>query len=273
MIRVFIVFTICGWTLTSAAQTARQSLIPSYIKTGAYSNKQTDVFSFSENQAALTRIKTFSAGAFSERRFMIDELDFFSAALALPTHTGNFGLQLHHFGNSIYSETQGGLAYGKKLNDYLDVGVQFNYYTMHISGYGNAAAINFDAGLIFHFTEQLHGGIHVYNPTSSRLGKFNEEKLPAEYSIGLGYDASENFFISTEIEKIEDLALNVNTSLQYKFADRFFARCGIATATPLIFFGVGVTMKDFRIDIAASIHPQLGVTPGLLLLYTKSSKE
>ena len=255
------------------SQTARQSLTPSYIKTGAYSHNHGDVFSFSANQAALVKISSFSVGIFSERKFMLNELNLFSAAFALPTNSGNFGLQLHHFGNSAYSEMQTGVAYGRKLGDFVDVGVQFNYYTLRITGYGNASAVNFDAGAIFHFTNQLHGGLHVYNPASSKLGKNSQERLPAVYSAGLGYDASENFFISTEIEKTEDQPINVNASLQYKFAEHFLARGGVASSTAVFFLGAGFMLKNFRFDATASLHPQLGVTPGLLLIYTKPAKE
>lgn len=103
-------------------------------------------------------------------------------------------------------------------------------------------------------------------------GKNEEEKLPAVYSAGLGYDASEDFFVSTEIEKVEDLPLNVNASIQYKFADRFLARGGVSTASSVYFLGVGFRIQNFRFDVTASVHPQLGVTPGLLLIYTKPER-
>jgi hypothetical protein len=271
--RLVLLLFFCFSTLACLPQNAKQTLIAPYIKTGAYSHQQSDVFSFTTNQAALGQTKTFSAGVFGERKFMLNELNSFSAAAALPTHSGNFGLQLLHYGNSLYSEMQTGLAYGRKLSDYIDVGVQFNYYTMQITGYGNATAINFEAGALFHFTDKLHGGVHVYNPTSSKVGKNNEERLPAVYNAGLGYDASENFFISAEIEKTEDLPINVNAIMQYQFADHFLVRGGVATNTSVYFLGVGFRLQHFRVDATASIHPQLGITPGVLLIYTKPVKE
>ena len=269
-ILIFLFIYCCGFCCFS--QTTKQSLLSPYIKTGAYSIKQADVFSFSANQAALAQIKSFSVGVFSERKFMLEELNLFSASFSVPTHSGNFGFQIHRFGNSSYSETQAGFAYGRKLSDYVDAGVQFNYYRMQIAGYGNASTINFEAGALFHFTDQLHGGIHLYNPTSSKLGN-KEEKLAGVYSAGLGYDASEDFFVSAEIEKTENLPLNVNAALQYKFANRFIAKGGVATNTSVFFFGLGFTLQNFRIDATTSLHPQLGITPGLLLIYTKPNKE
>ena len=271
--KLAITLCLCCVNIFSFSQNAKQTLISSYIKTGAYSVKQNDVFSFASNQASLAQLEIFSAGAYSERKFMLNELALFSATAALPTHSGNFGLQLHRYGNSSYNEMQTGLAYARKLNESIDVGVQFNYYNVQVAGYGNAGAVNFEAGALFHFTDQLHGGIHVYNPTSSKLGKNEEEKLPAVYSVGLGYDASDDFFVSAEIEKTENLPLNVNAAIQYRFANRFLARAGVTTATSVYFLGAGFTLKNFRLDVMASVHPQLGVTPGLMLIYTKPSKD
>jgi hypothetical protein len=272
-VRKFVaLFFSCLFCFCCLSQTAKQSLVSPYIQIGAYSHNQSDVFSFGTNQAALASTSSFSAGVFSERKFLLSELNLFSAAFALPTRSGNFGLQVHHFGNSVYNETQAGLAYARRLSDYIDVGVQFNYYAMRIAGYGNTSAINFEAGAIFHFTDNLHGGVHVYNPTSVTIGKIEEERLPAVYSAGVGYDASESFFITAEIKKTENLPLNVNASIQYKFSERFLARGGIVSGTSVYFFGAGFILHNTRIDATASVHPQLGVTPGLLLVYTKAKK-
>ena len=273
MRRSFLFLFIVQTVFWCSAQSTKQSLLSPYLKSGTYSVKQADVFSFSGNQAALAGIKHFGVGAFSERKFMLQELNLFSASIAFPTESGNFGLQLHHFGNTAYNEMQAGLAYGRRLSDYVDVGLQFNYCSLKIAGYGNASTLNFEAGAIFHFTEELHGGVHLYNPTSSGLGKNKGENLAAVYSAGLGYDASENFFVSVAFEKVEDLPLNINTAIQYQFAERFFARGGVATNTGTFFLGLGFNLKSFRADAMASVHPRLGVTPGIMLIYNKPVKD
>jgi hypothetical protein len=50
------------------------------------------------------------------------------------------------------------------------------------------------------------------------------------------------------------------------------ARAGIAANTSNLYAGVGLFLKTFRIDVVASYHPQLGITPGLLLIYNSSKK-
>ncbi len=191
----------------------------------------------------------------------------------LPTGSGSFGLLGSYAGSTEYNESSLGLAYGRKLGSKLNIGAQFNYYTIKVAGYGTASVINFEGGLLFHVTDQFHIGIHTYNPTGAPFKKNEEEKLPAIYTLGLGYEVSNKFFISGEIQKEEDQNLNVNAGIQYSFDEKLFARTGFSSAISTYFIGVGVMLKSFRLDATASVHPQLGVTPGLLLLFKGTKKE
>jgi hypothetical protein len=254
------------------AQTVRRPVAALYTGLGAYSINHVDVFSFTNNQASLAQIKNAAAGVYGEKRFMLDELSLYQLAVAIPTNSGNFGAKAGYFGFSDYNETHLGLAYGRKLGDKVDVGIQFNYNGIRVSSYGNSSAINFEIGTILHLTDKLSTGIHLYNPVGGKFGKGGDEKLASVYTVGLGYEASDKFFISIEIEKEEDQSVNVNAGMQYKFLPQLMGRAGIATNTSNIYAGIGFYLKSFRIDAVASHHPQLGVTPGLMLVYNFSKK-
>ena len=94
-------------------------------------------------------MKNASAGVYGERRFMLDELSLYQLAIAVPTNSGNFGVKAGYFGFSDYNESQMGLAYARKLGSKVDIGVQFNYNGIQVSGYGNSSAINFEIGTDF----------------------------------------------------------------------------------------------------------------------------
>ena len=175
----------------SQAQIIRRPVAAPYIGLGAYSLNHVDVFSFTSNQAALAQLKNSAAGVYAERRFLLSELNNYTAAIGFPTSSGNFGLKTSYFGSVDYNETQIGLAYGRKMGSKVDIGVQFNYNGIRIAGYGNASAVSFEIGTILHLTEKLHAGIHVNNPVGGKFGKDKLEKFPSVYTIGLGYDASE----------------------------------------------------------------------------------
>ena len=111
----------------------------------------------------------------------------------------------------------------------------------------------------------------MYNPVGGKLGE--DEKLASAYKLGLGYDASENFFVSGEIVKEEDKPVNVVAGVQYQFAKQFFARAGFLSESSTAFVGVGAGWKNLRVDIAASYHPQLGFSPGILFISNFGNKK
>ena len=272
MRRLILCYVFCIVFSPLKSQTFQSPVSVIYTKTNTYSSAQKDAFSFTGNQAALAGIKKISGGIYGERRFMLADLTSYQLAFALPTSSGNFGLQANYFGSSVFSQSRLGLAYARNLGK-VDVGAQFNYHQIKIAGYGNASAINFDAGAILYISEQFQTGVHVYNPTRVSFGKNSEEKLPMVYSFGFGYDASENFFIGIEIEKVEGQPVNVNAGLQYSFDEKIFARAGISSSTSVFYFGAGFLWRGVRIDLTPSLHPSLGVTPGLLLVYSAADKK
>jgi hypothetical protein len=269
---LLLIIVLSGSTLIDA-QTLRRPVAAAYTGLGAYSINHTDVFSMTANQASLAQLKNSSAGVYGERRFLLSELNNYTAVIAVPTSSGNFGLKAGYYGFSDYNETQLGLAYARKLGKKVDVGVQFNYNGIRIAGYGNASAISFELGTVLHITDKLNAGIHVSNPVGGKFGKDQQEKLSSVYAVGLGYEASDKFFISAEIEKEEDHPVNVNAGMQYKFIPQLLARAGMSSATSSVWMGLGFTLKSFRIDVTASYHPQLGITPGLLLLFNFKNGE
>lgn len=254
-------------TYHSVCQTLRRPVAVGYTGLGAYSLDHADVFSFTGNPAALAQLKNASAGVYGERRFLLSELTNYTMVIGLPTASGNFGVKAGYSGFNDYNETQLGIAYGRKLGRKVDIGAQFNYHGIRIAGYGNESAISFELGTILHITEKLNAGVHVNNPVGGKFGKDRQEKLPSLYSFGLGYDASEKFFASVEIEKEEDQPVNVNGGMQYKFLPQLLVRAGISSATSTGWLGIGLTLNSFRLDITAGYHPQLGITPGVLLIF------
>ncbi len=182
------------------AQALRQPISAVYLGLGAYSTQQNDVFSFVNNQAALAQYEDAAAGVYGERRFMLTETSVYTAAIAIPSALGNFGVSVRYMGYKNFNENQVGLAYGRSLGKKVDIGVQFNYYGYSVPSYNSDNTVNFEIGAMVHLTDKLNAGLHVYNPVGGKFSK-TDEKLTSAYKIGLGYDASEKFFISCRIGK------------------------------------------------------------------------
>lgn len=255
------------------AQTVRQPLMSSYPGLGVYSKHTTDQFSWIINPASLSNLQQSGAGVYSERRFLLNAFSQYTAVAGLQTNSGTFGLQADYFGYSNYNETQIALGYGRSLGDKADVGVKFNYYNMRIPGYANASTFYFEAGLLMHLSEQLHAGFSVFNPVGGVLNKAANEKIAFVYRGGLGYEVSDKFFISAELVKEENKELGVNAAFQYALVKQLLIRAGINTVSTQPFVGVGLLFGQFRVDVATSYHPQLGISPAVMMLIDFKQKE
>ncbi len=273
MKKTILLFFICScFDMLSMAQVLRRPVSGAYQGLGAYSLNHMDLFSFTANEAALAQLQNIAVGLYAERRFLLSELTYYTAATGIPTTYGNFGLMVDYSGFNAYNETRAGLAFGRKLGNKIDIGARFNYNGIRIPAYGTASSISVEIGSIVHVTDKLHAGIHASNPVGGKFGSdhtsnYREEKLSSVYSFGMGYDASKKFLVSAEIQKEEDQPVNVNAGIQYKFIKLLLTRIGLSTSTSSGWLGVGVMFGSFRLDITAGYHPQLGVTPGMLLLF------
>ena len=247
------------------SQTSHHAISAVYLGLNAYSASQADVFSFAGNQAALAQLDKTSIGVYGEKRFLLNELSNYNMAIAIPTTKGNFGLDLNYFGFENYNQSQVGLAYAISLGKKVKTGAQFNYYSYRIPLYGSDAAINFEWGIMAQLTDKLNAGVHVYNPAGGIFLK-TKEKLPSIYNAGFGYDVNDNFFIAVEILKEENFPATIHSGFQYHFQKRLFIKAGITSLSAAYYSGIGIAWENLRMDFSCSYHPQLGMSPGLLLL-------
>lgn len=271
MAHLLLWLVICS-TLQCYGQSSHKPVSDAYTGIGAYSQHAIDAFSFLNNQAALAKVKNAEAGVLAEKRFLLDELSAYTAALVLPTHAGNFGFRTNYYGHSDYNESVIGLAYARNLGSRMDLGVQFNYNRVLVSGYGSASVVSAEIGTIIHVSQQLHTGIHINNPVAMKFGKNSEEKLPSVYSFGIGYEPSSKSLLNLEIVKEDDEPVTVNAGFQYRPMEQVVVRAGISSATSQVWMGAGVLWKNFRIDVMSSYHSQLGLSPGLLFLMNFKKK-
>jgi hypothetical protein len=267
----FIIIVLLAINIALHAQALRQPVSAVYIGLSAYSNQQVDAFGYTNNQAALAQIKNTTMGIYAENRFMLAATSMYAFTAAIPTTKGNFGINIKYAGFTNFNQSQVGLAYGRSLGKKVDIGIQFNYYGYKVPAYISDNALNVEIGAIVHVTDKLNAGVHIYNPIGGKFSK-TADKLSTAIKVGVGYDASEKLFVSAELVKEEDFPVNINAGIQYQFVKQFFARLGLASANNTAYAGVGVAWSNIRLDISGSYHPQLGLSPGLLLLINLAKK-
>ena len=253
------------------AQTVHYPPHSNSVGLGAYSKNFTDVFSCVANPATLGWHSSAGIGVFTEQKFLLEALKFYVMAAAVPLSNSGIGINAKYYTAGAFNESHVGLAYGKSLGS-VAIGAQFNYSTIQITGYGKEAVFHFDVGTLWQLSEKLFTGLRISNPTGARFGQNKEEKLALSCSFGLGYEVSKVLFLNTEIIKEEDRSPTILLSLYYSLDDKFFLRAGIATATTSPWIGAGLSWKKMRVDITSSYHPQLGISPGISLIFSGKQK-
>lgn len=241
---------------------------------GGYSATLTDVWSANNNQAGLGFIQDMSGGIFYENRFLLKETSYRAGAFALPVKSGSFGLSIASFGYELYSETKAGIAYGQRFGDRFAMGVQINYLNTKLSqDYGTRNTITGAIGIISKVNDELSIGVHVYNPTRSKLADYDNERVPTVMKLGLDYKFSDKVILGVETEKDMNYDAVVRAGIEYHISELLYLRGGIGTNPTQSSFGFGLLMKNFKMDISASFHQTLGMTPGVSLVYQKAKKK
>ncbi|WP_298732124.1 hypothetical protein [uncultured Chitinophaga sp.] len=234
---------------------------------GTYSSQFRHVFTGMHNQAALAQLPALTAGAYTERRFMMKALSTYALALAIPAPPGAFGLTFVRFGAPLFYQQQLGLGYGRSLGDKVSIGLQADYLTLTMQQYGSAATFTFEAGCLLHITQQLYAGFHVFNPPARQLDKSGQQEIPVVYTAGLGYEASSAFLLSVEVIRETGQAFTTRVMSEYRLISQLSLQLGLATDPQLNGAGVSFSWEGLRIHLYGNYHPQLGITPATAVIW------
>jgi hypothetical protein len=234
---------------------------------GTYSRNFHQLLTAVQNQAALAYVPVVTAGAGTERRFMLKEISTHTAALALPVGHGGFGFHLQQSGYTDYRRQTIGLAYGRTLGDRFSIGMQVNYLSRLIPQYTSASALAYELSCLMHLTPQLHMGLQVFNPTSSRLQHLGNERVPSIYRAGLGYEVTPTFLLSAAVTQETGAATVTKMMCEYRIIKQFSLQLGVCTDPQLNNAAIGITLRHLYILLSASHHPQLGITPATVIVW------
>lgn len=269
-----LLFLLTGLFQQINAQIGNDMIGASSAGMGGYTATLTDIWSANNNQAGLGFVKDLSAGIYYENRFLLKETGYKAGAFVFPVKTGAFGVSVTSFGFELYNETKAGLSYGQRFGDKFSMGVQMNYLNTQLTQeYGSKTTVTGAVGLIAKLSKELSLGVHVYNPSRSKLADYDNERVPTIMKLGLDYRFSDKVMLGVETEKDMNYDAVVKAGLEYHITEVLFLRGGISTNPTQSAFGFGILLKDFKLDLSSSFHQTLGMTPAISIIYTRSKKE
>jgi hypothetical protein len=235
----------------------------------AYTGIRGDLWTLYFNPAGISGTGDIRAGAYVERRFMLAELSYGTAAVVIPFKENHAaGISFGSFGFDAYRETHLSAAYATTLFDRFSLGAKLNYESISIAGYGSASTVFVDFGLLASLSESLSLGASGINLNQARIkGEFGSEEIPSLIRAGLAYQPTEKLLLTTDIQKLLNRELSFRGGIEYGIASFLKARAGFNTQPLTVSAGVGFVFRGITLDFASSYHEQLGYSPHISLEY------
>ncbi len=228
------------------------------------SNK--DIHSIFSNIAGLGFLEGTQFAIFGDQRFAGTGINTIAIGAAHSVGSGTFGLTIQNFGISDFNEQKIGLSYARKLFDKLSMGVQFDFLNTRIENYGSTSIFTFEIGFLAPINKELTVGARIYSPVRVDLNE--DEEVLGLLNIGFSYHPSKKVTLNGEVEKGVDTDLSIKAGVEYQIHPVVSLRVGGASNPTLATFGFGFLISDqFDLDIAATYHQVLGISPGIGIRY------
>ncbi len=213
---------------------------------------------YMQNQASLGWIDSSAITIYSMYQPQLPQLSVIAAQGRLPLLGGGMGLQVQRFGYDVYNENKIGLGYGKSLGDHFSAGVQFSYLYTHLNGpYESYHSLVAEAGLQANFGERWLFGVHIYNPTLSKTGDHVDETPETILRAGAGVFVTDEFLLTSEIEKHINQDINFRMGIDYQFEMGLNIQAGFQSQPKSFSAGAGYTFNRFTVQVAVTSNTYL----------------
>lgn len=169
-----------------------------------------------------------------------------------------------HFGNKDFSSMDFSIAYGIRLSQHLNLGASTQLFSAGAKSFRKQSVVI--PGMALQWTTQSYtAGIFIRYSTATDTYLNRPDAL---VGIGIGKDFSSQLYLDGNFYYSFSGGLASILSMQYQLLDawRLVIRC---QANPFRYgFETGYRSNRFSLRICSDWHPQIGWTPGLLLVYT-----
>ena len=228
---------------------------------------QTSAFSARHNVAGIAGLQQNTLAAGARNNYLANGLNDFYLLGTFKAGSGRLGLDLLYFGFDAWQQGEIGLSYARPIAAGWYMGARLSYAYNYIpQEQVNRHLVAADLGVLGKLGKWRVGAALQQFAQSSWQGRVKEQ-APLVFRVGGGYFFTEQTAITTELYKASTAGADVRLGLQYAPAEALVIRIGFGTLRPSFGFGLGLNLAAFQINVAATWHQQLGLSPVTDVVY------
>ena len=226
-----------------------------------------DEFGLFNNPGALSSDHLSLLLAFNTRYLNIGINDA-QAGLVVPIGTFSTGLGVSYYGDELYNQLTVAAAARHQVG-FARLGARLAYRQFYLENYGYKRTAIVDIGGVFTLSEEVKLAMLITNLTRSRLEGQEDYRLSSLLALGISYQPISSFRIDMQLTKDINLPVSGNLGMEYKINRYVSARTGFNFTNSQGALGLGLQIKQFRLDLAGSYQPRLGYGANFSLLISR----
>jgi hypothetical protein len=232
---------------------------------------QSDAFAGFHNLSVSSELKGLNCSFYGQIPYGISAINDAGVAFLKRFGTGVMGVVCQSYGNTEFNRKRMNLGYALALSPKLSASGILGYSSTRImNGYGVASNFWMNVGATYNVRKDWKWAAVADLPLKSIK---NAEDLPATLRLGTTYSFGEQVNLSGQLSSStsQTSSLSYSFGLEYFPIEVFAFRLGMNTHWQTWSMGVGTRLKNYSLDVSATVHPQLGITPQISFTYERNN--
>lgn len=261
-------FRLLFFLLTVTRLSAQSFQAPALLGMGSTAAAYQGIHSPLANPAGMARLQNYSISTAYQQHYSLSDLYSYGAYGVLPIFkTGAVGIQIYQYNSSnVLQQTIWEASYAYPFANNWSAAFGFQQRRVAWEDISSMATNSISAGLQYQRNNLVIGGYFQELNLSNSDNAFLPRQ-PLEVLVGISYLFSEQLYFATDIFWERDQTPQLHTGLTYQLHRCFRVRGGISSQPVQYYVGLGVANRNIHLDLAASIHRELGASPQLGLSY------
>ncbi len=261
-------FRLLFFLLTVTRLSAQSFQAPALLGMGNTAAAYQGIHSPLANPAGIARLQNYSISSAYQQHYSLSDLYSYGAYGVLPIFkTGAVGVQIYQYNSSnVLKQTSWQGSYAYPFANSWSAAIGFQQRRVAWEDIRSISTTSLSTGIQYYHNNLVIGAYFRELPLSNSENVLLPRQT-LEVLVGMSYLFSEQLYFATDIFWERDQTPQLSTGLTYQLRQYFRVRGGISSQPVQYYVGLGVANRNIHLDLAASIHRELGASPQLGLSY------